>query len=67
MTHLPPSVACPGCRKSVPWQGNPHRPFCSERCRMFDLGAWADESYRIAGAAVRTEKEDNIIDFPKPD
>jgi endogenous inhibitor of DNA gyrase (YacG/DUF329 family) len=28
-----------------PW--NPFRPFCSERCRLMDLGAWASESYRI--------------------
>ena len=26
---------------------NPYRPFCSERCKMIDLGAWATESYRI--------------------
>jgi len=40
---------CPTCRKPVPWQGNPYRPFCSERCRLIDLGAWVDESYRIPG------------------
>jgi hypothetical protein len=26
---------------------SPHRPFCSERCRLIDLGAWADEEYRV--------------------
>jgi endogenous inhibitor of DNA gyrase (YacG/DUF329 family) len=31
----------------VPWDENPNRPFCSERCRMIDLGAWANEAYRI--------------------
>jgi endogenous inhibitor of DNA gyrase (YacG/DUF329 family) len=67
MTSLNLSVACPGCRKKVPWQGNPHRPFCSERCRLIDLGAWAEENYRVAGSAVRTEKDDNLIEFPKPD
>lgn len=44
----PRTVACPVCgKKSVfePW--NPSRPFCSERCRTMDLGAWASESYRI--------------------
>lgn len=42
------TVACPACGgKAVfePW--NPWRPFCSERCRTTDLGAWASESYRI--------------------
>lgn len=40
---------CPTCRTAVRWEGNPHRPFCSERCRMVDLGTWADEGFRIAG------------------
>jgi endogenous inhibitor of DNA gyrase (YacG/DUF329 family) len=41
-------VNCPHCGKPVPWSaGNPHRPFCSERCRLIDLGQWATESYRI--------------------
>jgi len=26
---------------------SPYRPFCSERCKLIDLGAWASESYRI--------------------
>jgi uncharacterized protein len=40
-------VACPQCKTKVPWDGNPHRPFCSERCRLVDLGAWLDEKYTI--------------------
>jgi endogenous inhibitor of DNA gyrase (YacG/DUF329 family) len=44
----PRLVNCPHCGKPVPWStGNPHRPFCSERCRTLDLGAWAAERYRI--------------------
>jgi endogenous inhibitor of DNA gyrase (YacG/DUF329 family) len=31
------------------WEGNPYRPFCSGRCKLRDLGNWADERYRIAG------------------
>jgi hypothetical protein len=31
----------------TPWEGNPFRPFCSERCKMIDLGAWAGEEFRI--------------------
>ena len=43
-------LACPTCRRSVPWQEDSrYRPFCSERCKLIDLGAWADESHRIAG------------------
>ncbi len=40
-------VACPQCGTQLPWEGNPHRPFCSERCRLVDLGAWLDEKYTI--------------------
>ncbi len=36
-----PSVECPTCHRAVPWTAaNPYRPFCSERCRLVDLGAW---------------------------
>ncbi|HOI17733.1 MAG TPA: DNA gyrase inhibitor YacG [Geobacteraceae bacterium] len=49
-------VACPVCRKKTEWEGNPFRPFCSERCRMVDLGAWAGEEYRIPGDTVDDEE-----------
>ncbi len=43
-------LKCPTCEKPVPWTpSNPHRPFCSERCRLIDFGGWANESNRIAG------------------
>lgn len=46
-------IACPTCRKPVRWAPtNPFRPFCSERCRLIDLGAWADERHRIPGDAA---------------
>jgi hypothetical protein len=38
---------CPICRKPVPWETVPWRPFCSERCKTLDLGAWASEAYRV--------------------
>ena len=41
-------VRCPSCRKPVAWRAeSPFRPFCSERCRLVDLGAWASERYAI--------------------
>ena len=44
-------VKCPTCEKPVEWnEKNRWRPFCSERCKLIDLGAWADESHRIPGA-----------------
>jgi len=45
-------VRCPSCRAPVAWDGNPHRPFCSERCRMVDLGNWASDRYRVPGPPV---------------
>ena len=42
------TVACPRCAKPVRWgPESPFRPFCSERCKMIDLGAWASEEYRV--------------------
>ena len=43
-------VACPRCGALKPYTPeNPWRPFCSERCKMIDLGQWASEGYRVAG------------------
>ncbi len=46
---MPLTVKCATCRKEVHWENNPHRPFCSERCRLIDLGAWTEVRYKIAG------------------
>lgn len=40
-------VHCPICRTRVRWEETPYRPFCSERCRLIDLGAWIEERYRV--------------------
>lgn len=48
------SVRCPTCRKENEWESNPHRPFCSERCRLIDLGAWVEERYRIPGDEINS-------------
>ena len=42
------TVKCPSCGKAVPWvPESRYRPFCSERCKQIDLGAWAAEQYTI--------------------
>lgn len=44
----PRIVNCPTCGKPVAWVAeNRFRPFCSERCKQIDLGAWAAEDYRV--------------------
>jgi len=40
-------VRCPQCGRLTPWEGNPYRPFCSERCKLIDLGRWLTEEYRL--------------------
>jgi len=41
-------VRCPGCGRELEWStDNRWRPFCSDRCRLIDLGAWLDERRRI--------------------
>ncbi|WP_109014496.1 DNA gyrase inhibitor YacG [Novimethylophilus kurashikiensis] len=41
-------VACPTCGELIEYRtDNPYRPFCSQRCKLIDLGQWATESYRI--------------------
>ncbi len=42
-------ITCPVCKKKTRWEGNQFKPFCSERCKLIDLGKWASEEYRIAG------------------
>lgn len=40
-------VKCPHCGKEKEFSGNENRPFCSERCKLLDFGAWADEEFRL--------------------
>ncbi|MGO2415957.1 MULTISPECIES: DNA gyrase inhibitor YacG [Cobetia] len=55
-TGSPLTVACPQCRTPVVWSPeSTFRPFCSKRCHLLDLGAWADESHRIAGETAMDE------------
>lgn len=54
---LPRTVNCPTCGKPVVYAPeSPWRPFCSERCKLIDFGAWANESFRIP--AVENDDED---------
>lgn len=51
-------VKCPACGKETPFEGNEFRPFCSERCKLLDFGAWADEEYALpAGEQAVTEQD----------
>ena len=48
MKTKPTTVSCPVCGKPVVWtEASTWRPFCSERCRLIDLGEWLNEERRI--------------------
>lgn len=52
MTNELKTVRCPICRKQFEWDSKPDsRPFCSERCRLIDLGDWFEEKHRIPDAS----------------
>ena len=51
-------VKCPTCGKQVEYNGNEWRPFCSERCKLLDFGAWADENYNLPVESGGLSEED---------
>ena len=52
------TVKCPTCGREAEYEGNEFRPFCSERCKLIDFGAWADEEYSLpAESGAPTEEE----------
>jgi len=53
------TVECPHCGKPVPWTPDSRwRPFCSERCRLIDLGDWLEERHRLPADDSETPGED---------
>ena len=61
----PLKVSCPHCGKEHVWSSdNRWRPFCSERCKQIDLGAWANEEYRVP--VVEDTDEFALDDQVKP-
>jgi endogenous inhibitor of DNA gyrase (YacG/DUF329 family) len=64
-TSKPRQVSCPRCgAPSVFGPDNCFRPFCSERCRNADLGAWASEQYRVAAPVDPEPDEDTVPTRP---
>ena len=51
-------MICPICKKIETKIGDPDFPFCSERCRLIDLGAWASEEYVIPGPTNQPPREE---------
>jgi endogenous inhibitor of DNA gyrase (YacG/DUF329 family) len=57
-------MKCPTCNKPVEWQDNSFRPFCSERCKLIDLGRWVSEEYRVPGKPVAPDAVEDDEDQP---
>jgi len=54
---------CPQCQKTLTWNPeNPDRPFCSERCKQIDLGAWASGDYAIAGDELENDFSSGLLE-----
>lgn len=60
-------VSCPRCRTRTSWANNPQRPFCSEACRMVDLGRWASEEYRIPDRGAQLDETGKVIESENND
>jgi len=52
-------VKCPRCGKETEFIGNPFRPFCSDRCRLIDLGNWISGAYGIPEEQSEVSEEES--------
>jgi endogenous inhibitor of DNA gyrase (YacG/DUF329 family) len=50
-------IICPICKNKTTWEENPWRPFCSERCKLVDLGKWVIGDYKIEDEEEADEDE----------
>jgi endogenous inhibitor of DNA gyrase (YacG/DUF329 family) len=58
-----PKIKCLNCGKKTEYTGNEFRPFCSERCKLLDFGAWADGEFALpAESSALTEEEIDQIE-----
>lgn len=54
----PARLECPTCKRAIEWSDEfPYRPFCSERCRLIDLGAWISGERAIPGDAAAPDED----------
>jgi len=58
------SVKCPQCQKAVTWDVHADwKPFCSKRCKLIDLGDWAEGNHKIAGESAGNNDFDDMDSF----
>lgn len=63
----PPLVKCPTCKREIDWAESQFRPFCSDRCRLIDLGAWLSEQRSIPADAQPGEGDSEAERGPPAD
>ena len=63
----PTLIKCPTCRREFDWSSSQFRPFCSERCRLIDLGAWLTEKHAIPGDAPDIGSDSGVSTEPHDD
>ena len=59
-------VKCPTCQRAIEWTQAPYRPFCSERCRLIDLGGWLSERNAIPGEPAAGTEGSEPEGAPQP-
>jgi uncharacterized protein len=52
---------CPICRKPTDSESSPDFPFCSERCKLIDLGNWSSEKYKISEPVIDESRPDELL------
>ncbi|MDQ3474672.1 MAG: DNA gyrase inhibitor YacG [Acidobacteriota bacterium] len=60
-------MKCPICGKPVEWKDNPFRPFCSERCKLVDLGRWVSDEYSVPGPPLPQDSNETALPEPSHD
>lgn len=53
-------VTCPTCKKKFNYYDSQFRPFCSEKCRLIDLGQWLTESYSVPAEKITLEEAEQL-------
>ncbi len=53
-----PLVNCPTCGKRIEWSESEFRPFCTEKCKLLDLGEWIDGNYALPDESAQLSEED---------
>ena len=57
------TVKCPTCQSKVVWSSeSAFRPFCSDRCKQIDLGAWASDEFKVEGANPSSQSDIEAIE-----